>query len=176
MTAYRIDPIPAAVLDDVRAAGTAEHMTATGGEPLRCCLRDAAEGEGLMLFNYEPPLPPSPYREIGAVFTHSFPCPGPAETLPYPPDWYGRPQVLRAYDSRGWIHPATRLTDGTDPVADIEKILAEPGVARIHTRNVAYGCFMLAITPGSRRSWRPDASPGDGHLRLREIDCGHQNS
>ncbi|MEV6305376.1 DUF1203 domain-containing protein [Actinoplanes sp. NPDC051861] len=147
MTAYRIDPISAALLDDVRAAGQAESVTAGGGEPLRCCLRDAAAGEELMLFNYEPPLPPSPYREVGAVFTHALPCPGPADALPYPPDWYGRKQVLRAYDSRGWIHPATGLTDGKDPVADIEKILADPTVALIHTRNVAYGCYMLAITP-----------------------------
>src|SRR3954452_5534552 len=79
---------------------------AEGGEPVRCCLRDAVEGEQLLLFGYEPVLPASPYREIGAVFAHAEPCAGPS-TADYPPDWRHRPQVLRAYDARGWIHPSS---------------------------------------------------------------------
>ncbi|MFC7535143.1 DUF1203 domain-containing protein [Actinoplanes sp. GCM10030250] len=148
---YRIDPLPTAPLDNVRATGRdvsgfpVEHAAATGGEPLRCCLRDAAPGEALILFGYEPPLPASPYREIGAVFAHATPCTGPAGSLTYPPDWYGRPQVLRAYDHHGRIHPATRVTDGTDPEAAIRAVLADPDVARIHSRNVAYGCYMFTV-------------------------------
>ncbi|WP_328472100.1 DUF1203 domain-containing protein [Actinoplanes sp. NBC_00393] len=150
---YRIDAIPSSVLDEVRASGLdasgnpAEGVMASGGEPLRCCHRDATAGEDLILFGYEPPLPASPYREIGAVFTHAAPCAGPPSDSRYPAAWRGRPQILRAYDARGWIHPATRVDDGTDPEAAIEAILADPAVTLIHTRNVAYGCFMLAIVP-----------------------------
>ena len=147
---YRLYAIAPAVLDDVRRSGLdvsgtpVEYRTATGGEPLRCCLRDAAAGADIMLFGYEPPLPRSPYREIGAVFAHAAPCDGPP--VRYSPDWYGRPQVLRAYDRDGRIHPATRVHEGSAPEAVIAEMLADPGVAQIHSRNVAYGCFMFGIT------------------------------
>ena len=160
MTPYRITAIAASALDRVRREGTdvsgtpVEHRTAAGGEPLRCCLRDAAAGEPILLFGYEPPLPRSPYREIGAVFAHAAPCGGPPAGLRYPPGWTGRPQVLRAYDERGWIHPATRVHDGSDPRREITAMLADPGVALIHSRNVAYGCYMFAVV----RSPAPEGS------------------
>ena len=143
-TGYRITALPAPLLAEARAATTAERHVARGGEPLRCCLRDAREGEHLILFNYEPPLPDSPYREIGAVFAHAEPCAGRADGPRYPEDWYGRAQVLRAYDRDGRIHPASRLHDGGDPEAAIAAVLAEPGVVLLHSRNVVYGCYMFA--------------------------------
>jgi uncharacterized protein DUF1203 len=149
---FRIHPIPADVLDRVRAEGIdvsgnpCEHVIAEGGEPLRCCLRGAERGDELILFGYEPPIPASPYREIGAVFTHAHPCAGPVAADGYPSDWYGRPQVLRAYDHRGWIHGSTRTHDGTDPEAVIAEMLADPDVVQIHSRNIAWGCYMFAVT------------------------------
>jgi hypothetical protein len=122
-------------------------LRATGGEPLRCCLRDARQGEACLLFNYEPELPAgTPYREIGAVFAHADRCDGPPSDADYPADWRGRPQVLRAYDDRGWIHPATRVHDGSDPEGVIAQILEDPGVVMIHSRNIAYGCYMFTVT------------------------------
>jgi hypothetical protein len=152
MATFEIHALPAEVLANVRASGVgaagipAERVVATGGEPVRCCLRDAAPGEELLLFGYEPPLPTSPYREVGAVFVHASACPGTATRDTYPPDWYGRPQVLRAYDKRGWIHPVTRVHDGTQPEAVIAEMLADPDVVLIHSRNVAHGCYMFAVT------------------------------
>ena len=108
-----------------------------------CGTRSA--GEPLLLFGYRPPTADGPYREIGPVFAHAEPCRG-YDGNGYPRDWLGRPQVLRAYDSRGWIHPATRVHDGSDPEAAIAAVLAEPGVVEVHSRNVAYGCFMFAVT------------------------------
>lgn len=147
----RIHALPTRVLDEVRSTGRdvsglpVERVTGSGGEPLRCCLRDAVAGEELMLFGYEPPLPPSPYREIGPVYAHAAACPSPAAGG-YPAGWRGRPQVLRAYDRRGWIHPATRVHDGSDPEGVVAEILADPDVEQIHSRNVAYGCFMFTVT------------------------------
>jgi hypothetical protein len=153
-TQFRIQAVPSAVLDQVRASqrdasGHAPaQVTADGGEPLRCCLRDAAPGEKLILFGYEPPLPPSPYREIGPIFAHAGQCGGPASTEAYPADWRGRRQVLRAYDERGWIHAAT-VHDGQDAEAAIAELLADPAVVQIHSRNVAYGCYLFTVTRGS---------------------------
>jgi hypothetical protein len=149
MTGFRIHALPSDLLDDVRA-GTygrpVERVVADGGNPLRCCLRDSRSGEELLLFGYEPPLPESPYRETGAVFAHAGPCEGPVSDDVYPADWRGRPQVLRAYDRRGRIHDATRTHDGSEPEAVIAEMLATPGVERIHSRNIAWGCYMFAVT------------------------------
>jgi hypothetical protein len=150
--AFRVRALPAEVLDSVRASGVdafgnrVERITAEGGDPLRCCLRNAESGEDLLLFGYQPPLPASPYREVGAVLAHAAPCAGPADVNSCPPDWRGRPQVLRAYDARGWIHDATRVHDGQDPEGAIAELLAEPDVVQVHSRNVAWGCYMFMIT------------------------------
>jgi len=149
---FQIHAIPAEVLDRVRSTGLdasgnrVERVTADGDSPLRCCLRDAEAGEELILFGYEPPLPTSPYRELGAVFAHAEACAGPGDPTRYPAAWLGRPQVLRAYDERGWIHDATTRHDGRDPEAVIAAVLAAPGVVQIHSRNIDYGCYMFTIT------------------------------
>jgi hypothetical protein len=138
-----IHALPPEVVAAARVSPSALRSVAEGEEPLRCCLRYAVPGEELMLFSYEPPLPDSPYREKGAVFAHVDECGGPAAPG-YPREWIGRPQVLRAYDDRGWIHPASRAHDG-DP-AVLEEVLAQPGVVEVHSRNIAYGCFMFVAT------------------------------
>ncbi|MFE9202235.1 DUF1203 domain-containing protein [Micromonospora sp. NPDC007230] len=150
-TGYLIQPMPGEVLAEVRrtdrdASGQPpQRRTAEGGEPLRCCLRDAGAGEPLLLFGYAPALPAGPYREVGPVFAHDGDCPGPDHGPGYPPGWRGRPQVLRAYDRRGRI-VGGRLHDGDEPEAVITDLLADPAVDRLHSRNVVYGCFMFAVT------------------------------
>ncbi|MFC4147589.1 DUF1203 domain-containing protein [Micromonospora mangrovi] len=147
---YRIGALPSDVLAEVRRTGhdvagqPVERTTAEGGEPLRCCLRDAVPGEPLLLFGYAPPLPAGPYREVGPIFAHDADCPGPDRTDRCPTGWRGRPQVLRAYDRRGRIHGG-RLHDGTDPEAVIAELFADPAVWRLHSRNVVYGCFMFTV-------------------------------
>ncbi|WP_436530607.1 DUF1203 domain-containing protein [Actinoplanes sp. HUAS TT8] len=152
---FEVHALPEDVLDRARKDGADERrtdfarMTAEGDEALRCCLRGARPGEELLLFNYEPPVPSSPYREMGAVFAHATTCEGPAGDG-YPEDWRGRPQALRAYDSRGWIHPNTRVHDGTDPEGALAAVFADPEVVQVHSRNIAYGCFMFVATrPGA---------------------------
>ncbi|GAA2846990.1 hypothetical protein Acy02nite_03930 [Actinoplanes cyaneus] len=148
---FEVHAIPEEVLERARkeSAGPRRpefaRMVAEGGEAVRCCLRDARPGEELVLFTYEPPIPPSPYREMGAVFAHREPCGGVAGDG-CPAEWRGRPQVLRAYDRRGWIHPATRVHDGTDPEGALAAVFADQDVVQVHSRNVAYGCFMFAAT------------------------------
>ncbi|MFC0505857.1 DUF1203 domain-containing protein [Micromonospora costi] len=150
MTPFVVRPLPPAVLDAVRrtrldAAGRpVEAVAAEGGEPLRCCLRDAVEGDELILFGYAPPVADGPYREVGPVFAHAAACAGADGGTAYPPAWRGRPQVLRAYDHRGRIHGGRRH-DGTDPETVIAELLADPAVRQLHSRNVVYGCFMFTV-------------------------------
>jgi hypothetical protein len=148
-TPFRIHALPADVLARVRsmpAGPSLIRLRAEGDEPLRCCLRNARGGESLLLFNYEPPIGEhSPYRELGAVFAHAERCDGPPPPDAYPPAWRGRRQVLRAYDRRGWIRDAV-VHDGARPEEEIARLLDDPEVVQLHSRNVAYGCFMFAIT------------------------------
>lgn len=150
---YQIQAIPQHILSAARTAAhdprrdDAETLMAHGGEPLRCCLRNAMAGEALTLFSYEPPLPPGPYREVGPVFAHAIGCAGRSPDESYPADWLERPQVLRAYDSAGRIHQATTTHDGPNAEAVIESVLQNHDVTLVHSRNVAYGCYMFAIAP-----------------------------
>jgi hypothetical protein len=147
---FIIVPVSSVAIERARPnkAGTSRDsvvsVIAAGGEPLRCCLTNARSGEALILFNYEPPLPPSPYRERGAVFAHAAPCFPEFDPHAYPAAWRGRAQVLRAYDCRGWIHAAS-VHDGTAPEAAICAMLEDRDVVELHSRNVAYGCFMFAV-------------------------------
>jgi hypothetical protein len=151
-SSYDYLPITAVELERPRSKGSDVSgnplvpLSAEGGEPLRCCLRPALEGESLLLFGYEPALPGSgsPYREVGAVLTHAEACGGPGQSG-YPQAWLGRPQVLRAYDERGWIHDASRSHDGSDPEAVIGEMFADPTVVELHSRNISWGCYMFRV-------------------------------
>jgi hypothetical protein len=48
-------------------------------------------------------------------------------------------------DARGWIHDAL-VHDGREPEGAIGRLLGDPDVAQLHSRNVAYGCFMFVVT------------------------------
>lgn len=87
---------------------------------------------------------PAQLLERGAVFAHARPCPGLSAADRYPPEWYGRPQVLRSYDRQGWIRDA-EVHDGEQPEAVISRLLADPEIVQVHSRNVAYGCFMFQV-------------------------------
>src|SRR5690242_20537450 len=128
---FRAHALPAELLARVRASGVDASgnpvvaLAAAGdGEPLRCCLRNARRGEAILLFGYEPPIAAgSPYREVGAVFAHAEPCAGPRDGAAYPESWRDKPQVLRAYDRRGWIRDAV-VHDGSEPEREISRLLA----------------------------------------------------
>ncbi|MGZ4460479.1 MAG: DUF1203 domain-containing protein, partial [Nocardioidaceae bacterium] len=67
MSTFRLHTVPRTVVDAARASGTDQagndvaRVTADGGEPLRCCLRDARPGESLILFGHRPEIPAGPY-------------------------------------------------------------------------------------------------------------------
>ena len=156
---FHIHAISTDQLEHVRKSGldasgnAVVHVTAEGDEPLRCCLRNAVGGEALILFGYEPPIGQTPYRELGAVFAHPEACAGPPATDAYPAAWRGKPQVLRSYDRRGWIRDAV-VHDGKHPEDAIARLLADPEAVQLHSRNVAYGCFMFVVTGSADRTSR----------------------
>jgi len=115
-----------------------------GGAPLRCCLRDSRRGERVALVSATPPGPVGAYQESGPVFMHADGCDG-ASSRTYPDDFRRRQQVFRAYDAQGSIMGGELVDAGNDQEAVAERLLADPAVAFLHTRNVVHGCYMLTI-------------------------------
>jgi hypothetical protein len=118
-----------------------------GGAPLRCCLRDSQPGERIALVAATPDGPQGAYRETGPVFVHADGCSGP-ESAGYPEDWRRRTQVFRAYDHTGAIIGGEVVQPGTGQEEVAARLLAEPDVAFLQTRNVVHGCYMLTIRAG----------------------------
>jgi hypothetical protein len=146
--------LPPAALTKIRASGRDDFghdlrkLVASGGEPLRCCLRDATSGERLALLSWQPltEAPDSPYAEIGPIFIHAEQCPGAPTSGSYPEGFRERRQLLRSYRADGDMLDY-EITEGADAESAIEKLLADPAAAVIHSRNVLAGCFMFTIRP-----------------------------
>jgi len=155
-----------------------------GGSPLRCCLRATVAGEQAALVSYAPlrrwaravGADPGPYDEVGPVFIHPAPCPGPAGDG-LPAALLGAPRVFRAYSARGHIlggwpfgldGAGAASVDGTGlggtglggpglggiagaagaAEALLADIYADPEVAVVHVRAMGFGCFLFEAFPG----------------------------
>ena len=153
------------VLSQLRRRDDAGHpprliIDEDGGSPLRCCLRLSRAGERVALVSYAPlcrwayetGADPGPYDEVGPVFIHPAPCPGP-DGPGYPAALTGCPRVFRAYSASGRIL-AGRLAGRaeTQNAASAEAILAgifaDPAVAVVHARAVDFGCFTFEVRRG----------------------------
>lgn len=149
-TRTRVRPLPSdtgpRALAAAHGAADAPAVVRTDveGVPLRCCLRNSRPGEPVALVSVTLPGPGGPYAEIGPVYVHPEACGGP-EHDGYPEDWRRKVQVFRAYDARGWIlgGEVVEPGDGQEEVA--ARMLADPAVAFLHTRNVLQGCYMAMI-------------------------------
>jgi hypothetical protein len=146
------EPIPPAELQQIRAAGADEagnrltvQVDAAGGNPLRCCLRESAPGERVLLIAYTPPGTRGAYAERGPVFIHAEPCRGYLTADRYPPALSHRQQVVRAYDRDGRIADGVLVNDGEQAMAVIGDLLGRADVALVHLRNVGYGCYNFAV-------------------------------
>lgn len=153
-----VAPIPAAFLNRVRIEGLdalgqpVKRVTAKGGEPCRDILRRAQPGEKLILASFTPFTKPGPYHEYGPVFVleeesgedvirDRAPAAG-------APDAYLREQfVVRAYSSDEEIVDAA-LIEAADFDATINRFFQSAGVAFLHVRYPAYGCFSCRIDRG----------------------------
>jgi hypothetical protein len=149
------EPIQPATLQQIRAAGVDEagnlltvQADTEGGSPLRCCLRESAPGERVLLIAYAPPGTRGAYAERGPVFIHAGPCGGYLTPDRYPPALSHRPQVVRAYDRDGRIADGVLASNGDHAMTVIRELLARPDVTLVHLRNVGYGCYNFAVRRG----------------------------
>jgi hypothetical protein len=154
-TGFRVAAMPGDELERIRARGVDDfgnvlepETVASGGTPLRCCLRDADPGERVVLIAYRPAAVAGPYAEVGPVFVHAEACGGYADEDRYPEGFRSRNQLLRAYDARG-RQVENVVVDGPAAERAITDLLGRPGVAYLHSRNVLAGCYMFALNPAT---------------------------
>jgi len=150
LTVHPLDP---ARLDAVREAGVDEFgnpftpFDASGdGEPLRCCLRFAREGEQIALISWAPFTEVSPWREVGPVYVHAEHCAG-YDQHSLPGQLRRGPVLLRTYYADGsmdYEHNTVVADEDIEPVLD--RLLAEPEVAQVHVRSLRPQCFLYAVT------------------------------
>lgn len=150
---YRItglDPAefaPLFALDDAAlAARRAERTTARAsrGFPCRVSLRDADEGDELVLLHYANHAVDTPYRNAFAIYVRK----DAAEAAEYvdttPPVFEGRPIALRGYTAGGMLADARLALPGEADSA-IRALLEEEAIAYIDAHNAAHGCFSARV-------------------------------
>jgi Protein of unknown function (DUF1203) len=110
------------------------------GFPDRIELRDADEGEAMLLLNYLHQPADTPYKASHAIFVREW-----AET-PYramdetPEVLWIRPISLRVFDEKGDMIDAD-LTGGGDLKPAIDRLFANPAAAYIHAHYAKRGCY-----------------------------------
>lgn len=150
---YRIAGLPMApfaplfALDDAGlTAFRARRVRATSsrGFPCRVSLRDADEGEELLLLHHVSHEVATPFRSAFAIYVRA----EAQDTAPYvdslPPVFEGRTLSLRGYDDKGMLRDA-RLTAPGETDGTIRALFAGEEIAYIHAHNAAYGCFAARI-------------------------------
>jgi hypothetical protein len=149
VTTFRVCPVPADYLGGIRARGIDDFgnaivaRQAQGGEPLRCCLRDAEAGEQIALMAYQPSSIGGAYAEVGPIFIHAEACRG-WTGKGYPEGVRHRQQLLRAYDATG-SQVDNLIVEPGQAETGINTLLADPDVSFVHSRNVLAGCWMFAV-------------------------------
>jgi hypothetical protein len=131
-----------AELTAIRATRTV--AAAGNGFPCRVSLRDAAEGEQLILLHHTSHAVDTPYRSAYAIFVRAAAQQAASFVDCTPPVFEGRPLGLRGFDEVGVLRDA-RLALPGEAEAKILELLANPAIAYIDAHNAAHGCFAARV-------------------------------
>lgn len=149
---FRVIPIPTKLAERVRVTGkapgyghTAERSIAPvdGYGPCRHCLRRTREGEGRILFNYNPYFGMDEVPVVGPIFVHEEGCER-FDGDGFPTELLGLPWVAQGHltGGAGWVN---RALDPEDPEAGLSALLDDPRVSFITLRNAEAGCFAARV-------------------------------
>lgn len=114
------------------------------GFPCRISLRDASQGEEVLLCHFTHQPASGPYHASGPVYVR---CDAePATLLPdeVPQMLHNRLLSLRAYDGTHSISTA-KVVDGNEVEAAIDELLESRSVAYLHAHFAGPGCFACRI-------------------------------
>jgi hypothetical protein len=135
-----------AMSDTQLAAINARRVTATSdrGFPCRVSLRDANEGDQLILFHHVSHDVATPYRSAYAIYVREVADAAAVYVDETPPVFEGRPIALRAFDGEGNLRNAALALPGQADTR-IRELFDHEEIAYIHAHNAAHGCFSAAI-------------------------------
>jgi hypothetical protein len=140
MSSFTIHALPSGEVET--AAPTAVRRPADDRSPCRRCLRDAREGEMLVLAPYDPFTVRSPYAGSGPVFVHAGGCEpfegGETEQVA------GRTLSIRAYDADAMLTGAA-VRPGERFVDTVRELLGDPDTAFLHVHFAGPGCFAFRV-------------------------------
>jgi hypothetical protein len=118
--------------------------SAASGFPCRVSLRDADEGENLILFHHVSHEVATPYRSAYAIYIRENARVAAEYVDETPPVFEGRPIALRGFDADGNLRDAALALPGQAD-ARIRELFDLEYIAYIHAHNAAHGCFSAAI-------------------------------
>jgi hypothetical protein len=128
------------------AAINARRVTATAnrGFPCRVSLKDADEGDQLILFHHVSHDVATPYRSAYAIYVREVADVAADYVDETPPVFEGRPIALRGFDGDGNLQDAVLALPGQ---ADgrIRELFDNDVIAYIHAHNAAHGCFSAKV-------------------------------
>lgn len=135
-----------AMSDAELAAINARRLTATAdrGFPCRVSLRDADQGDNLILFHHVSHDVATPYRSAYAIYIRENAQVAAEYVDETPPVFEGRPIALRGFDADGILRNAAIALPGQAD-ARIRELFESEEIAYIHAHNAAHGCFSAAI-------------------------------
>lgn len=149
-TIQGLDPARFAPLFAMKDGELADHRAvrvraaASAGFPCRVSLRDADEGDELVLVHHVNHDVETPYRNAFAIYVRKDAGEAARFIDECPPVFAGRPIALRGYDGSGMLVGARlAIPGGADAL--IRELLDDPQVAYIDAHNAAHGCFSARI-------------------------------
>lgn len=113
--------------------------------PCRISLRDAAEGERLLLLPYLHHDVATPYRASGPIYVREDASEATPAADEVPEQLRRRVLSVRAYDAAGMMQVA-EVVDGRELEAAIARAFALEQVAYLHVHNAKPGCYACRIT------------------------------
>jgi hypothetical protein len=117
---------------------------AGGGYPDRIALRDAREGEAVILVNYTHQPADTPFHASHAVYVLEGAEAAARFEDELPPMMLRRLLSLRAFDADHMLIDA-EVTPGTEAAGEIKRMLADPQVAYIHAHYARPGCYAALV-------------------------------
>ena len=147
MPTFAVRPLPAPLPAPSSLAAEARTIVVHEPDsyPCRRCLRDAAEGETVVLLSYDPFVDESdtPYRQPGPIFVHAEPCSYElSDTLPE--QLTRRLLSVRSFGDDHLMMGGV-VVQGAELEATVDGLLGDDAVSYLHVHNAGPGCFAARI-------------------------------
>ncbi|HKC15924.1 MAG TPA: DUF1203 domain-containing protein [Steroidobacteraceae bacterium] len=145
LQASRFTPLFALSNEELAARGVIRMVAdKQPGFPCRVSLRDAEEGETVLLLNHEHLPVASPYRSRHAIFVRQGATEAHLAVNEIPELLQIRLLSVRSFDGSGMMIDAD-VVPGQELAATIHRMLGESTSAYLHVHNAKPGCFAARV-------------------------------